>query len=239
MITPSIMDELFSKLSENYIPLKQVVRRFGGGRLKQLCLKPTANQNEIAAALGDLPPGYGYLKKGVVQYLIKGDPEDLLLNKVQNKPGRTFGELGRALPFKKEILREMVNRMLEAGALSARISPTEKVQLHPGLTRPGATDWKMEETAPVPASIQERVALFKKAHDQAASGDYYIYIYKIRRLLRWPRDVFDDLMDHLMVEGYILANPGNPAQLTDDQIQDCFQDDFGDLYITVNWRGRP
>ena len=58
----------------------------------------------------------------------------------------------------------------------------------------------------VPADTRERIAAFKKAHDQAARGDYYVHIYKIRRLLNWPRDVFDQLMDHLMVEGYVLAN---------------------------------
>jgi hypothetical protein len=239
MITTTIMDGLFSKLSESFISLKQVVRQFAGGPLKSLGLKATAKQNDIAAALGELPAGYGYLKKGAVQYLIKGNPEDLVLNKVKNRPGRTFGELARALPIKKEMLREMVNRMLETEVLSARISPTEKVQLHPGRGLGVAPGREKAEKTPIPASLQERVMLFKKAHDQTARGDYYVHIYKIRRLLGWSRDVFDELMDHLMVEGYVLANPGNPAQLTDDQVQDCFQDDFGDLYITVNWRGRP
>lgn len=238
MNSTSIIDELFSRLEDAYIPLKQVVRQIPRECLKSLGLKATATQNEIAGALGVLPAGYGFLKKGGVQFLIKGEPADLLRSRVKKKPGRTLGELARVLPFKKETLREMINGMLETGELSARISPSEKVQLHPAVSQAVVASRKPEETPEVPPNIDERVALFKQAHDKAARGDYYVYIYKIRRILNWPRGVFDALMDHLMVEGYVLANPGNPAQLTDDQIMDCYQDEFGDLFITVNWRGR-
>jgi diguanylate cyclase (GGDEF)-like protein len=105
---------------------------------------------------------------------------------------------------------------------------------------PGETKPEVEaepESTPPPKTDQERVPLFKAALDKVARGDYYVSIYKIRRQLNWPRDMFDDFMDHLMVEGHVLANPGNPSKLTEDQIEDCYQDEFGDLYLTVNWRG--
>ena len=63
-------------------------------------------------------------------------------------------------------------------------------------------------------------------------------IFKIRRYLGWPREKFDQVLTMLMKEGYVLANPGNPGDLTRDEVVDSFQDEYGDLYITVSWRAK-
>lgn len=237
MTADIISPDFFSRLGKKFISLKKLTGKIGPARLKELGLGKSSGQAEIANALGDLPPGYEYLKKGRVQYIIEGQPEDLVLSKVQARPGRTLGELARALPLTKKTLREMLNQMLAKGVLSARISSTDKVELHPGLAPRVDLGGPEEDKPPVPETTGERLQAFKKAHDQAGRGDYYVYIHQIRRILNWPRDLFDEFMDFLMVEGYVLANPGNPAGLAADEVKDCYQDNFGDLYITVNWRG--
>ncbi|MCP4688728.1 MAG: hypothetical protein GY859_11805, partial [Desulfobacterales bacterium] len=77
---------------------------------------------------------------------------------------------------------------------------------------------------------------FKQAYDLVGKGSNYVFIYQIRRQLKWPRKAFDQLFDALMVDGYLAAHPGNPGGLAADQVGDSYQDDFGDLYITASWR---
>lgn len=61
-------------------------------------------------------------------------------------------------------------------------------------------------------------------------------IFKIRRYLGLPRKEFDDLLEKLADEDYISLNPGNPGDMTKEEIQDSFRDEFGDLNVTVTWR---
>jgi hypothetical protein len=40
----------------------------------------------------------------------------------------------------------------------------------------------------------------------------------------------------MMKQGYVAAHPGNPGALMAQEVRDSFQDEYGDLYITVSWR---
>ena len=240
MVSGADLDELLTQIGQKFITLTQLAGRLPAVKVKQLGLPPKPAQKDIVKMLGDPPPGYNTLKKGQTIYLVQGEPEDLVLEKIEKKPGRTYGQLSSVLPLNKNMVRDVVNSLLESGKISAQLSPTDKIRLFPGVPVKAETaPAPIKSKSSVPEKEAERVEAFKAAHDQAARGDYYVYIYRIRRLLNWPRKTFDELMDHLMVEGFVLANPGNPAALTDDEIKDCYQDEFGDLYLTVNWKGRP
>jgi len=87
-----------------------------------------------------------------------------------------------------------------------------------------------------PVQEQDRIQQFRAAYDLVGKGNNYVYIFKIRRELGWPRNQFDEIFREILEHGYFAAHPGNPGALSADEVSDSYQDEFGDLYITVSWR---
>ena len=84
----------------------------------------------------------------------------------------------------------------------------------------------------LPIGTKNRIKAFKTAYDAVGKGLPFVFICKIRRRLNWPREPFDQLL----AEGYIVAHTGNPGDLSTEDVIDSYQDRYGDLYITANWR---
>ena len=60
-------------------------------------------------------------------------------------------------------------------------------------------------------------------------------IFRMRRYLGWPREVFDNMVMTLLREGKIFVHPAEPTVLKPDEYEDSFRDEFGDMNGTVTW----
>jgi hypothetical protein len=164
------------------------------------------------------------------------------LDYITSYKGKTFDQLNSNFPLAKESFAKVVNQLLEEGFLEARLSKTFKPVLFPS-GKKKTTSVQIAELAASAETDIERpetslsdIELFKQAYDAAGKGDNYVFIHEIRRRLNWPRSDFDNLLLKLMEEGYAAAHPGNPGALDADEVRDSFQDEYGDLYITISWR---
>lgn len=240
-----VLTALFARLGRGYLSitalpgkLKAAERDALGIRMKQ-----KFGVKEVVEKLPPLVPPFQLVEKGRSVFLIGSQPPDLVLEMIRRQPGKTIGELARNTPFTLERFSHIVNGLIREGRAIALIRPKSRLaELHPesGGQAPKQADAPAaDERAaepPAPSGEKDPVAAFKNAYEQAGRGKRFVEIYKIRRRLNWSREAFDALLEKLMLAGRVAANLGNPGDLTQDAVRDSYQDDYGDLYITVTWR---
>ncbi len=242
-----VLAQAFEKHKLGFMTLKQFIRFTPASERKRLGLTKSGNikQDDIKSALTPLPETYRCLKYKNSQYLVRNIPDsELLVSYIQTKRSKTFGQLNQHFPLKKNELIKTVNSLLEKGLVKAQLSSTEKIVLYPSATtvtaqkdsRPVLTAIPQADAESFTADKKAFIIQFRQAYHTVSKGSDYVFIHHIRRQLKWPRSQFDKMLDTLMVEGYLAAHPGNPGDLATDEAEDAYQDEFGDLYITVSWR---
>ena len=229
-------DRIMSDQDRGFFVLSGLVKSLSTADLAAIGLRKTSSNKSVIEVLGDLPSPYRYVKKGQSHFVINSPLETLLFSTIQKTPGRTPGQLAQRFPMTKPDIIGLANELLNAGRLKALISKSEKVQLYPAAET--AASAEPVKAPPPPEDRPGLIRAFKGAYDKAGRGSSFVFIHLIRRDLDWPREKFDGLLDELMVEGWLAAHPGNPGALTADEVRDSYQDEDGELYITVSWR-RP
>jgi len=63
----------------------------------------------------------------------------------------------------------------------------------------------------------------------------FVRIYRIRRKLNWSREKFDRVLTALMADYAVEVHRGDPSILTQEEIEDSYSDENGNLYITLSW----
>lgn len=233
--------------SPGFMTLTQFFKALSPESRKNLGLPAKATQVVIKSRLEPLPKNYKLLRKRSSFYIVReAQAEDLMtdnviLDMIRENEGKTVAELSNKFPFTKDVtvklIIEQANRLLKNGKVSVQITPRERARLYPAPELIQSTGKETGIANPVlPEGIQNRRAVFKKALDAVGKGKPFVFICEIRRHLNWPRDQFDQLLAQLRKEGYVAAHTGNPGDLPTEDVIDSYQDSYGDLYITVNWR---
>jgi hypothetical protein len=95
-------------------------------------------------------------------------------------------------------------------------------------------------SAKTPSTGPEDVrAAFKAAYDQAGQGRDFVRIHRLREVLQWPRERFDQVLVDLRADYTVELHGGDPSLLSPTDRRDSFQDAHGTLYLTLSWRGHP
>ncbi len=237
------IERVFERHDVRFVPLKNFLNLLENDERQNLGLKKTSSQDAVKSALSPLPPAYQFTKFKNSVYLWNGSPEEGAIDFIRLGKGKTFKQLNARFPMPMDRFLEIVNRLIDQGAIKARLSKTAQPLLHVAdtTTEPASSKSSGRESVrPKPEKLEQQnlsdVEIFKKAYDAAGKGANYVFIHEIRKLFSWPRERFDRLLFRLMTEGYVAAHPGNPGALTAEEVNDSFQDEFGDLYITVTWR---
>ena len=247
MYISQMLAKAFKKHPLDFMTLKQFLRFMPVSERIKLGLAKTGNikQADIKTALTPLPETFRCLKYKNSEYLVRNIPDtELLVSYIQTKHSKTFGQLNQHFPLKKNEFIQTVNTLLEKGLVQAQLSSTAKLVIYPSATtaeaqkdsRPVLTNSPQTDAESFAADKKAFIIKFRQAYQTVSQGSDYVFIHRIRRLLKWPRAQFDTMLDTLMVEGYLAAHPGNPGDLAADEADDADQDEFGDLYITVSWR---
>ena len=81
-------------------------------------------------------------------------------------------------------------------------------------------------------------AKFRKAYEELHIFREFVRICDLRRKLDWPREAFDGMIRTLRDNRIIRVIPANEADMTKDEIQDCFVDESNTIMGLITWYGR-
>ena len=228
------LEALFQKQGKDFMPLGVLEKALVKALPEELkgevrSGKSHGFKERITPCLRDK---FVFLKKGNSTYLALNLPrEELFLKVVRQKPGKTFGELARALPFKAAELRESLNKLLERRVVWVTFSTTMKPRLYP--------EEKLAATpvvAPVPAKETDCTEqAFADAFSELDRGQYFVRICNMRRRLNWPREVFDAMLCRLRDAETIQMHTGDLGTMTAEDIRDSYKDENGFLMLTLTW----
>ena len=237
-----LVEKALEKKGEQFIRLAELAKLLDQEDRKRMGLTTKSTQADIKSALSPLPSQYNFINFKRSEFLLSGTPAEVAIDFIKSRKPKTFKQFNASFPMLQDRFRELVNQLLDDGRLKVRLSKTAQPILYaaPGKTiEPVATERKhavKEAERSEGETALPDIELFKQAYDEAGKGANYVFIHQIRRRLNWPRSRFDNLLLKLMAEGYVAAHPGNPGALGADEVTDSFQDEYGDLYITISWR---
>ncbi len=242
----SVLKSVFQRLGKGYIQVTMLPKKLMPDEkaLLKIKNKKTFSQKEVLNAFLPLPPPFDVLQKGASKFITDKPVQDLLLEHIALKPGKTLEQMAAGFPMKIADVINKANALIKQGAIVALIRPTKKIELHlqanmqGTVQTPAATCSAEAPVAPdsPTATPADPVQAFKQAYDAVGPDTHFVEIYKIRRKLNWSRQQFDDVLMQLMTDGHIVANLGNPGDLTQDEVLASYRDEYGDLFITVTWR---
>ena len=240
-----ILKSLFHRSEKGFFRVLEMRDFFTADERSQLKITKKSKQQQVLDALGTLAPPYNKVKNRSSYFILNKSLQDALLEYIAQTSGETIGEIAKAFPLKQEDLIKEANKLVEQGTVTLRIQPKQKIELRSIELHFHLDEQQSQPAEPVTSDVarptnntagDNPVQAFKAAYDHANPGSHFVKIFKIRRHLDLPGEEFDNLLKSLANEEYLTLNMGNPGKLTREEVQDSFQDEYGDLYITVTWR---
>jgi hypothetical protein len=232
---------ILSSGKRDFLPVKTVrdrlpvlVRKQAGIESRQLGQKAVINA--LAPLLGD---GFALYKKGNTQYLgVKLTVRDMVMQCLKKNPGISSKRLKNKLPVSQADYLDVINELLEEGIIIC--SKIYKDHVIAALY-PENPCIKLEGSPSVdgknlPTNPAEKISRFRKTYLKIGGGRPYVYIHEMRHVLKWPKDIFDQVLLELSQKDIIVLQGGDPSRLTDGERRDSFTDNLGYLRVTVSWR---
>ena len=104
------------------------------------------------------------------------------------------------------------------------------------IMRQALTQWlnSQEEQAGMthPDVLIER---FHNAYTSLRSGQERVEIHRLRRLLNWPTDRFDALVEQLRAGSQVALHVDDPSGLSEQEKRHCYEVN-GQLYLSLSWQ---
>ncbi len=240
---------LLQKRERDYLTVKQIVAGLPAALRKHLALttsQSTAVQlGKLIVHLGQRLQVYKGSRSTYIGHTLS--PEDLILRRIEQKPGVSSKQLGTQLPMAKKPYIVALNALLKSGAVvctlredhtpclllaATHIPLSETLSVAPGDVRMAFKD--AHDVAPGDVRMA-----FKDAYDKVGQGRDFVRIHRLRDALGWSREHFDQVVLDLMADYTVELHGGDPSLLTAADLRDSFTAPHGTLYITLSWRGRP
>ncbi len=102
--------------------------------------------------------------------------------------------------------------------------------------RQALTQWldSQEEQAGMthPDVLLER---FRNAYTSLRGGQEQVEIHRLRRLLNWPTERFDALVEQLRADSQVVLHVSDPSRLSEDEKRHSYQVN-GQLYRSLSWQ---
>ncbi|MDR2529554.1 MAG: hypothetical protein LBD04_11175 [Synergistaceae bacterium] len=169
------------------------------------------------------------IKKGGKAYLAFRQPdEDLLFHLVQKYAG-SVPRLDR-IPFKKDELLSILNRLIEQGTVRVKIT-TDSKGYRPFLI-PTEGDVSLQQRKSASVSKEK----FKETYFELEHGNFYVRICDLRRRLGWTVQEFDAMLIQLRDDEKIQLQAGDIDFFSEEDIRESFIDENGFRRLTLMWR---
>lgn len=169
-------------------------------------------------------------KGSSVYILIPCEPSELVLGLLSEK--KAFDKRAmRSLPFTKAEFYAVINELVDEGKVITRYDDKGR----PKIYKASKVMKVAADSVSANDSGEYTPERFREAFENSDKGRTFVRIFKVRRYLGWPRDVFDNMVMKLLKEGKIFVHPAEPTVLKPDEYEDSFRDEFGDMNGTVTW----
>ncbi|MBQ6972363.1 MAG: hypothetical protein IJP86_08445 [Synergistaceae bacterium] len=134
-----------------------------------------------------------------------------------------------SLPFTKAEFVALVNELADDGRVLIKLTDDMK----PKIYRAGGRVKAVRE-----AGIDDgeyTTERFREAFEESDKGRTFVRIFRMRRYLGWPREVFDSMVRTLRDNEVIYVHSADPTILKGDDLSDGFLDEYGIMNGTVTW----
>ena len=76
---------------------------------------------------------------------------------------------------------------------------------------------------------------FRDTYTSLRSGQERVCIHRLRRLLNWPTDRFDALVEQLRADSQVALHVGEPSGLSEEEKRHSYEVN-GQLYLSLSWQ---
>ena len=230
----SIVDVIQSLLEKNkgFMTVKRLSDSIGIDGKRELGIRKGESgkviRRKIEQSSGD---SFMFRMKGRSVYILEPcEPSEFVLGLLSEK--KAFDtRLVRALPFTKAEFASVVNELVDEGRAVVRLND----DLVPKIYRAGGGVRAARYAGGSDDAGEYTREKFREAFENSDKGRTFVRIFRMRRYLGWPREVFDDMVRKLRNEGAIFVHRAEPTVLKPDEFDDGFLDEYGDMNGTVTW----
>jgi len=128
-------------------------------------------------------------------------------------------------------LLQRLDRVLDWGASARRCPPTRNAAIREAL-RTWLDDYEQRAGLVAPHTLHQQFqAAYRSLHPHQAG----VPIHQLRRLLPWPRERFDAVLEALRAAHQVDLEVGTAHELSPHALADSYQV-HGQLYSRVRWR---
>ena len=214
--------EILRKRKADFISLSKLKEALPSALRKQLGLGGS-NGAQLAKSLS---PHLGEVLMLKKKYLVFKQTDESLLCRVVQKNNGKIPRMDR-VPFKKDEFLDILNQLIERGAVRVKIKSDYKPVL-------ALAEDVFLQQARKDAYISGEE--FKKAYFELERGKFYVRICDLRRNLGWTVQEFDAMLTGLRDSGKIQLQGGDTDFFTDEDINESFVDENGFRKLTMMWR---
>ncbi len=236
-----LIEEIFE--NEDAIFLKvETVRKFLPPDIKKaLGINPngTPQYKSVEQLQPALGKRYKTFTKGLTKYIgLNITKKELIIKQMTRSPGISSKKLKEKLPLSPDDFLCLLNELLEEGLVCCKRIYKDHVvaSLHINQNPSNQQDTHEGSLIDAPESLEDRTQKFQVAYNSAGGGEPYVYIHRIRNLLNWKKEDFDQTLEDLARKKIIVLQGGNPNNLSQQELDESYKDRFGYLRITVSWR---
>jgi hypothetical protein len=225
------IQHILHKRGKDYLTVRQISASLSQRVRQQLSLTTRHSTADILKKLmpwlgESLQVYYGPMSIYIGQ---KRSPAELIVQRVQQRPGLSPKQLGLGLPLLKRAYIAALNDLLGAGTVVCTFKDNHMPMLH------------LSSHLPVQGAVQvsdgdDRLA-FHTAYKAVGHGRSFVRIHRLRDALPWPRERFNGVLRALLTDYTVELHGGDPSVMTDEELRHSFTDADGTLYIALSWRG--
>jgi len=217
---------------KDYLTVRQIIASLSTRVRQQLSL---TTRHTTADLLKKITPLLGerlQVYRGPMSTYIgqRRSPADLILRRVQQRPGISPKQLGMSLPLSKHNYLTALNALLGTGTVICTFKDNHMPMLHL------SSNTLAKDTAQ--ASGEDDRSALHAAYQAIGQGRSFVRIHRLRDALPWPRARFERVLRELLADYTVELHGGDPSVMTEAELRDSFTDADGTLYIALSWRGQ-
>jgi hypothetical protein len=232
---PDIKQDIIRILHQrgkDYLTVRQIIASLSTRVRQQLSL---TTRHTTADVLKKITPLLGerlQVYHGPTSIYIgqKRSPIELILSRVQQRPGISPKQLGMSLPLSKRNYLTALNALLSTGTVVCTFKDNHMPMLH-------LSSNTLTKNAAQASGEDDRSALHAAYHT-IGQGRSFVRIHRLRDVLPWPRTRFERVLRELLADYTVELHGGDPSVMTEAELRDSFTDADGTLYIALSWRGQ-
>ena len=232
----NVADLIQNVLDKNrgFVKVKDVIQLMSLDMKRKLCPNvKRPSQSAVTRRLEEiLADRFIFRKEGSTNYIFTpGLPSDIVLSFLQKGRPMSPKVLVKSLPFTKANFAAIISELEVSGKIISLYN--ESLEPCIVLNEQKRETERAELQSETPGKYtRER---FREAFDQSDKGRSFVRIYRMRRYLNWPREVFDNMVRNLRDSEVIYVHSADPSILKGDDFNDGFLDEYGIMNGTVTW----